>query len=101
MLKGGDKLQIGDRILRIEVGAPRSNDDVQDLSRSKKFMGGVVAGSGDDKKDEAASAAAAKENDEDAKLTVEELMDKVSSSHIQIDIHCALPISADICQYNT
>jgi pSer/pThr/pTyr-binding forkhead associated (FHA) protein len=40
MLQRGDKLQIGDRILRIEEGAPKQQDDVQDLSRSKKFLGG-------------------------------------------------------------
>ncbi len=79
MLKGGDKLQIGDRILRIEVGAPRSATDGQDLSRSKKFIGGVAGAAEADKKDgaEAASASSApKESDEDAKLSVEELMDK-------------------------
>lgn len=77
MLKAGDKLQVGDRILRIETGAVRqASGDQQDLSRSKKFIGGVVP-EGDKKDDASASAAAAnKESDEDAKLSVEELMDK-------------------------
>lgn len=85
MLKAGDKLQIGDRILRIEVGAPRSAEDGgQDLSRSKKFMGGIGSKDKDgkdsskDKSDDSASSSSSsqKESDEDAKLTVEELMDK-------------------------
>ena len=85
MLKAGDKLQIGDRILRIEVGAPRGSEDGgQDLSRSKKFMGGIgnkESGSGKDggkekADDSASSSSSQKESDEDAKLTVEELMDK-------------------------
>jgi pSer/pThr/pTyr-binding forkhead associated (FHA) protein len=80
MLKAGDKLQIGDRILRIETGKPKNDDDKQELSRSKKFPGGIKDGK--DKDDASSSSAAApsaaeqKEADEDAKLTVEELMDK-------------------------
>jgi hypothetical protein len=81
MLKGGDKLQVGDRILRIEVGVPRSaggDDGGQHLSRSKKFIGGIDAGAKDGGEDASAAAASssAKESDEDAKLSVEELMDK-------------------------
>jgi len=78
MLKAGDKLQIGDRILRIEAG-PTRNDDDQGLSRSKKFLEPIDAKKDSGKEDEAAaasSAAAQKEADEEAKMTVEELMDK-------------------------
>ena len=75
MLKAGDRLQIGDRILRIETGAPRSaDDDGQDLSRSKKFIGGIVDKKDGDKKDggkDDSSSSSQKESDEDAKLTVE------------------------------
>lgn len=75
MLKAGDRLQIGDRILRIETGAPRSaDDDGQDLSRSKKFIGGIGDKKDGDKKDAAkddSSSSSQKESDEDAKLTVE------------------------------
>lgn len=78
MLKAGDKLQIGDRILRIETGAPRGDSDVQDLSRSKKFIGGINGGEkgASSSKDEATGSSESKEADEDAKLTVEELMEK-------------------------
>lgn len=77
MLKVGDRLQIGDRILRIETGPPRSEEDGQDLSRSKKFIGGIGGKSdGADGKDAEKDAESKVESDEDAKLTVEELMDK-------------------------
>jgi hypothetical protein len=81
MLKGGDKLQVGDRILRIEVGVPRSaggDDGGQHLSRSKKFIGGIDSGAkdGEDASAAAAGSSSSKESDEDAKLSVEELMDK-------------------------
>lgn len=85
MLKAGDKLQIGDRILRIESGTPRGSEEGgQDLSRSKKFIGGLAPDkkdpdgnkAGGEKDGEKKSEEDLAKEDEDAKLTVEELMDK-------------------------